>query len=86
MSAGYVSILEDEPNICKIGFSKYRNKQIGCTYHKDFKLVGFFKSETAEKGPIYISPQGEMKPAFRRPLPKLKELKIKMKCDNGNSN
>lgn len=49
--SGYIYVIEDEPNICKIGFSKYfpslRHKQINCSYHKDFKLVGFFKSDTA---------------------------------------
>src|SRR6185436_12947581 len=49
--SGFIYVIEDEPNICKIGFSKsfpsLRHKQITCSYHKDFKLVGFFKSDTA---------------------------------------
>lgn len=51
MIKGYIYVIEDEPNICKIGFSKSfpttRQKQISCTYHKNFKLVGFFKSDIA---------------------------------------
>lgn len=51
MTKGYVYVIEDEPDICKIGFSKTfptnRQKQISCAYHKDLKLVGVFKSDTA---------------------------------------
>jgi hypothetical protein len=48
---GYIYVLEDESNICKIGFSRifptHRQKQISGNYHKDFKLVGVYESDQA---------------------------------------
>ena len=43
MNEGCIYIIEDEPNICKIGISKYVDKrviQLSCKHHKEFIIRG----------------------------------------------
>lgn len=49
MTRGFIYIIEDEPNICKVGKttkSVYKRcSELSACFHREFKILGFMQSE-----------------------------------------
>lgn len=50
---GYIYVAEDQPNVCKIGFTRKtpneKTVQLSCLYHRDFKIKGLFETNDPRK-------------------------------------
>lgn len=56
--SGYIYIIEDEEDVCKIGCSKYypeqRTIELSTQFHRSFKLIGTFRCEDRYKAESHI--------------------------------